>query len=174
MSEVSVVPDPAKFFDALALSPIAAAQHYPILLVSKDAIPAATQSVIDQFDPETVVGGGGPMTVSATVKNSLGALRWYGSSRYTTAITVANNAISRGWLSDSAVGIAAKLPDALTGGGVIGRMGGVLLLTNGDTLTTETGNWIAAHKGNITNCYIFGGPNSVKSGVVSAVKAKLQ
>ncbi len=166
--------DPNKFFDALALSPLAAAQQYPILLVSKDTIPSATQSVIDEFDPETVVMGGGPNTISNTVKTSLGALRWYGSSRYTTAITIANNAISRGWLSDSAVGVAAKLPDALTGGGVIGRMGGVLLLTKGDTLTPETGAWIQTHNDNITNCYVFGGPNSVTTAVVNAIKAKLQ
>ncbi|MDH4140815.1 MAG: carboxypeptidase regulatory-like domain-containing protein, partial [Coriobacteriia bacterium] len=166
--------DSEKFFDPLALSPISAAQGFPIVLVSRDSIPGATQSVIDDFAPTTVIVGGGPLTVSDSVKTSLGALRWYGTSRYTTAINIANNAIGEGWLSDSAVGVAAKLPDALTGGGVIGRMGGVLLLTKGDTLTPETGAWIQAHKANITNCYVFGGPNSVSTAVVNAIKAKLQ
>ena len=46
--------DMSKFFDALALSPIAAAEAYPILLVSEDAIPRATNAVLGEIKPSAV------------------------------------------------------------------------------------------------------------------------
>ncbi|MDH4140164.1 MAG: S8 family serine peptidase [Coriobacteriia bacterium] len=165
--------DSTKFFDALALSPIAACNGYPILLVSATSVPQATQSVIDEFAPGLVVVGGGPNTVSNSVRSALGATRWYGTTRYDTAVDIANKAIQKGWLSDNVVGVAAKLPDALTGGSMVGRKGGVLLITSGTSLTSVTGNWLYAHRNGVDACYVFGGINSVAPGVVSAIRAKV-
>ena len=166
--------DSTKFFDALALSPISARNGYPILLVSADDIPLATDDAIWDLWPDRIIVGGGPNTVSEDVVDYLEAERWYGSSRYTTAITIANNAIGEGWLSDRVVGVAAKLPDALTGGSLVGRMNGVLLLTKGDVLTPETRVWLEKHEGNIENCFVFGGPNSVLIAVRTAISAALK
>ncbi len=166
--------DATKFFDALALSPISAQNGFPILLVSANDVPVATEKALDRLWPDRVIVGGGPNTVSKSVVQYLGAERWYGSSRYTTAITIANKAIAEEWLSDRAVGVAAKLPDALSGGSFVGRMNGVLLLTRGDTLTPETGAWIKAHQGNIEHCFTFGGPNSITSAVRTAINNALK
>ncbi len=160
--------DPSKFFDALALSPIAANKHYPILLVSATKVPPATQSELAKLDPDRVIIGGGPNTVSNTVKSKLGAERWDGRTRYTTALSIANKAMAEGWLGCGCTGIAAKLPDALTGGSMVGRMGGVLVLTDGASLTAETRTWLETHASTIMNCYAFGGPNSISD------KVKLQ
>ncbi|MDH4140165.1 MAG: cell wall-binding repeat-containing protein, partial [Coriobacteriia bacterium] len=165
--------DASKFFDALALSPIAAANGYPILLVTATSIPSATQTRINAIGPATVIVGGGPNTVSESVRKALGAERWSGRSRYDTAIDIANKAIARAMLSDSVVGIAAKLPDALTGGSMVGLEGGVLLLTDGASLTTATGNWLSSHKGNIERTYVFGGPNSVTATVLAQINARI-
>lgn len=166
--------DAEKFFDALALSPIASGNGYPILLVKYNNIPAATQNVINTFKPATIIVGGGNKTVSDTVKKTLGAERWSGLSRYSTAIAIADKAIAKGWLSDETVGIAAVLPDALTGGSMVGREGGVLLLTRGDQLTVETGNWLTRHKANIKTSYVFGGPKSMTETVRTAIANKLK
>ncbi|MDP2182643.1 MAG: cell wall-binding repeat-containing protein [Actinomycetota bacterium] len=169
--------DPAKFFDALALSPIAAAKGYPILLVSAGSVPSATMRVIDEFDPDLIVIGGGVNTVTSPVQKALAKKapteQWYVGSRYTTAIRIADKAVAKGWLTRTMTGIAAKLPDALTGGGVVGREGGVLLITDGGKLTGEVGSWLSAHKSEIARCYVFGGPNSVTQGVLDAIEGKL-
>ncbi len=102
--------DSTKFFDALALSPISAAQGAPILLVEYDKVPAATASAITELGmPGTRVVGGGPMTVSDKVRNQLGATRWSGTDRYSTATKIANEAVAKGWLARQEVGVAAKL-----------------------------------------------------------------
>jgi hypothetical protein len=170
--------DATKFFDALALSPIAAHMGYPILLVQQNAVPSATAHRISEIKADNslaqVVIGGGPATVSDSVQWSLQGVRWSGPDRYTTAIDIANHAISATWLSNSAVGVAAKLPDALTGGSMVGMQGGVLLVTNGTSLTSATGNWLASHKAQVSACYVFGGPASVTPAVIDQMQAKLE
>ena len=167
--------DSTKFFDALALSPIAAAQGAPILLVKADSIPAATTAAIsDLGNPPTRIVGGGKYTVSESVRSTLGATRWSGRSRYDTAIAIANGAVGVGWLNRQTVGIAAKLPDALTGGAFVGRRGGVLLLTDGSVLTTATKNWLLTYKAQVLDCYVFGGEFSVTAGVKTAIANALK
>ena len=170
--------DDTKFFDALALSAISANKGAPILLVSKDAVPAATDAALKQFKAVNsampVVVGGGPATVSESVRKKVGGQRWSGSDRFSTATTIGTKAIGKGWLAPTSVGVAAKLPDALAGGAFIGHEGGVLLLTQTNTLPSATGSWISYHKSTITDSYVFGGPASVSNTVKSQIDAKLK
>jgi putative cell wall-binding protein len=161
--------DPDKFFDALALSPIAAGKGAPILLVTSDSIPAATANALNSLRPGTIIVGGGPNTVSERVRAALRATRWSGRTRYDTAIAIANGAVSKGWLNRRAVGAAAVLPDALTGGSFVGLKGGVLVLTDGTTLTPATQSWLRTYRSQVRQCYVFGGPLSVSPGVVAAI-----
>jgi len=161
--------DSTKFFDALALSPIAAGTGAPILLVTADTVPSATAAAIKTLNPSTRIVGGGPNTISEKVRMQLGATRWAGRTRYDTAIAIANGAVAKGWLSRSSVGVAAKLPDALTGGSLVGREGGVLVLTDGATLTPATKSWLTANKTQIERVYVFGGPLSITEGVRTAI-----
>jgi putative cell wall-binding protein len=171
--------DPAKFFDALALSPVSAETHYPILLVRANSIPAATKNALTAIGNPHVVIGGGPLTVSDGVMAQLASVqpateRWWGSDRYKTAIAIADKARAKGWLDDECVAVAAKLPDALTGGSVMGHTRGPLLLTRGDALTGATGDWLSAHKASVKKCYVFGGPLSVTDAVKNSINSKLQ
>ncbi len=168
--------DPAKFFDALALSPIAASKGYPVLLVSANKVPPATSAVISEFGSPRVIVGGGPNTVSEAVRKALGAKaadRWYGQNRYSTATTIAEKAVTSFFCTYDYVGIAAKLPDALTGGSVVGYRGGVLVITDGLVLSSPTATFLEAHDGDIRYCWVFGGPNSVWYSVQEAIDAKL-
>ncbi len=170
--------DPTKFFDALALSPIAVRNGTPVLLVSFSKVPPDTARALQDLGTTDIHVGGGPLTVSKAVYDELDAdydiERWYGQSRYDTAKVIADKAVQGGWLSRQTVGIAAKLPDALTGGSVVGRQGGVLLLTKGDTLTGTTKDWLVAHKNEVYDCYVFGGELSVKPAVVTAIANALK
>ncbi|MDP2181193.1 MAG: cell wall-binding repeat-containing protein [Actinomycetota bacterium] len=166
--------DPKKFFDALALSPVAASEGYPILLVSADEVPAATKAVLGELKPGRVVVGGGAKTVSERVRILVRGERWSGADRYSTATTIADKAIGAGWLDYQCVGIAAMLPDALTGGSVVGSMNGPLVLTDGDSLSAATGNWLFKHRAAIRDCYVFGGERSVTATVRKQIEAKLR
>ncbi|MDP2181609.1 MAG: S8 family serine peptidase [Actinomycetota bacterium] len=167
--------DPAKFFDALALSPISSAKGVPILLVSATSVPSATRNALVDLAPAEVIVGGGVATVDPAVYKAVGADdRWSGSTRYTTAIDIANNALARGWLKATPVALAAKLPDALTGGSMVGREGGVLMLTGKSAIDSATGSWISSHKGPIGSCYVLGGTASVSVSVVTAARNLLK
>ncbi|MDH4140369.1 MAG: cell wall-binding repeat-containing protein [Coriobacteriia bacterium] len=139
--------DPTKFFDALALSPISAAKGCPIVLTSASSLPSPSANAIKNLGFNYAIIGGGPNTVGANVMNAVDDIvddvggvtqRWYGQSRYTTATTIAEKAQAKGWLDFLHIGVAAKLPDALAGGSAVGRLGGVLVLTRGDALTSTT------------------------------------
>jgi DNA-binding beta-propeller fold protein YncE len=167
--------DVTKFFDALALSPISGARGAPILLVTATSIPPATAAALADLAPTTRIVGGGPNTVSETVRSQLGATRWSGRTRYDTAIAIANGAVAKGWLGRSTVGIAAKLPDALTGGSLVGKRTGVLVLTDTASLTPATKTWLATYKRSITEVlYLFGGPLSITDTVRTQVAGALE
>ncbi len=169
--------DPDKFFDAMALSAISANNGYPILLVKKDSVPPVIMARYNSIGHAARIIGGGPNTISAAVASQLPAFfieRWWGQTRYDTARDVADKALLKGWLTDARVGVAARLPDALTGGAAVGYMGGPLLLTRDDSLPSSASTYLTAHKGNIIQPYIFGGPNSVSIGVEAKMNQLIQ
>lgn len=167
--------DSKTFFDALALSAIAADEGYPILLTKKDTLPAATSNRIKAIAPDECIVAGGKNTVSAAVLGKLpNAKRWSGATKYSTAVAVAQNAKARGWLDYGTVGIAAKQPDALTGGVLCGMAGGPLLVTSGTSLSSETGAFLGTNKTTIEHCVIFGGEKSVYPIVKTQIEAKLK
>jgi putative cell wall-binding protein len=173
--------DPAKFFDALALSPISAYTGYPILLVGADTVPSATQNALSGLGDPDIVVGGGPATVSQSVAADLNDLngkgsveRWSGSDRYATAAQIATKAKQRNMLKDEVSGVAAKLPDALTGGGMMGLSGGALLVSSGDSLSAAPAGFIGSNKADILKCYVLGGEKSVTPTVKTQIENTLK
>lgn len=153
--------DASKFFDALSLSPIAAAKGFPILLVSADSVPSATKRAMGALKPKTVIVGGGTKTVSEGVRKSLGGERWASATRYSTATSIAGKAMARGWLDCASVGIASKLPDALTGGSLVGGVGGVLIITDGGELSSAASSFLENNDQDIKKCFVLGGAKSM-------------
>lgn len=171
--------DPDKFFDALALSPIASNTLFPILLVGENHVPSATTSALNALGNPDLAIGGGPATVSNSVMSQLDAangttLRWWGSDRYRTAIDIANNAYTWGYADEDRVGVAAKLPDALTGGATMGTLEGMIVITDGNTLTPATGSWLESQKSEIDKCFVIGGPVSITDAVKTDISSKLE
>jgi len=162
------------FFDALALSAISANNNYPILLLQRDSVPADTAAALRGQNLTTRIIGGGPVVVSDAVQRTLNAERWWGADRYATAAEIARRASARGWASYGAVGVAAALPDALTGGAAIGGMEGVLLLTQTDLLPAVTATAIRTNRGVIEDLYIFGGTRAVSDPVRVRINSLLK
>ncbi|MDP2183085.1 MAG: cell wall-binding repeat-containing protein [Actinomycetota bacterium] len=163
--------DPSKFFDALALSPIARATGFPILLVQQDGCPGATRAAWTSISPGRTIVAGGPATVSGRVVASFRAERWSGNDRYETAAVVSMKSTIQGWLNHSHRAIAAKLPDALTGGSMIGREQGTLLLTRSDGVPTVTRDLISYPQHKV---YVLGGELSVVPATKAAIDRQLK
>jgi putative cell wall-binding protein/sugar phosphate isomerase/epimerase len=129
------------FADALAAGPAAAAEGAPLLLVDRDAVPAATRAELERLQPAAIVVAGGPAAVSGAVVEELRGLtdgeveRRAGGDRYATAAAVAEAAFAPG-LDRVVVATGADFPDALAGG--TAARGGPVLLTERDVLPAAT------------------------------------
>lgn len=171
--------DPAKFFDALALSSVTARRGCPILLVKTASVPASTTAVMAKFGftgrKVLVAGGTASVTPQVLVAMKVGeGQRMAGPNRYATAVTVANRAIAEGLLADRNVGLASKVTDALSGGAFSGMRNSPVLVVSPTALPAETAGWLRVHRANLAGCWVFGGPRSVSAGVVSAASNLLK
>lgn len=169
--------DTNKFFDALALAAIARSQGSPILLVRYGSIPPVTQQALDHVVTGPRFIGGGSGTVAESVRTALGATRWAGIDRYATAVAIANGAKARGYANFASVGVASGtsgLYDALVGGPMVGRDGGVLLLTKPWEFSPSTASALTANHGAIAECFVFGTSASVSETVRAKIKANVK
>ncbi len=148
------------FPDALAGGPLAANVHGPLLLTPPSGLDPTVQAEIQRVAPagSTVYILGGSSAISATVDAKLTSLgyvpkRLAGTSRFGTAVAVAD-AMGDPTTVFEATGL--NFPDALAGGPAAIKTGGVILLTNGATQSSETAAYLAAHPGGTH--YALGGP----------------
>lgn len=170
--------DPAKFFDPLALAPIAAYRGAPILLVSATTVPSATYKAIVKLrtaNPATkVYVGGGTGTVSESVRLTLRGTRVSGADRYKNATAIANYAFTHGWLlRTKPAAVSATIMDAQVGGALAGGKGGALVLTPSTSLNAATSSWLSANMGTLPEVFVVGSTlnltNPVKTAVINAV-----
>jgi streptogramin lyase/putative cell wall-binding protein len=148
------------FPDALAGGPLAASLHAPLLLTSATTLSAATES---QIKATLAPGGtvtllGGSSAISDAVAASITAdgytvKRYAGTNRDGTAIAIADaNPAPAAILLADGDGFA----DALSAGSAAAHVDGVVLLTDGSTLSAAVRTYIAAHPG--VPVYAVGGP----------------
>jgi len=127
----------ASYPDALAGSPLAYALGGPILLVSRDGIPAAVADEIERLGATSAVVLGGTGALGQGVIDDLGALgitdvtRIAGATRFETSALIAEElqaTLGGGPLPLAFVATGRDYPDALAAGGVAARMGAPILL----------------------------------------------
>ena len=156
----------AGFVDALALSTVSARTGIPILLVSRDRIPDATRAALAALRGGDVIVAGSTAVVSGATYSGLGATaRWAGPNRYATAVEIAKGARAKGWLDGTAVGIAAAVPDALTGATYVGKQGGPLLYSISAILGQPAAAYLASASSELTEAKIFGSTKVVAAAV---------
>jgi putative cell wall-binding protein len=145
--------------DALVGTALAAAKSAPLLFANGGLLTAATQAEIQRVLP---VGGtvyllGGTAAIPTSVATTLTTLgfvpvRYAGTDRFGTALAVADA------LNDPSTVLLAtgiNFPDALAAGPAAAHLNGVVLLTNGSSLTPAVTAYLAAHPGTV---YAIGGP----------------
>lgn len=149
------------FPDALAAGAVAAATNGAVLLTDDRLLPPATLAYLASSSAGEVAVGG------AAAAARPGADPIIGADRYATAALVAAQ-----FLPDApAYGLASgtNFPDALSGGVEIARLGGALLLTAPDALSTPTRALLESTTPTIV--VLFGGPVALQPVVEDAVRA---
>jgi putative cell wall-binding protein len=166
--------DPDKFFDALALSAVSRASGNPILLVRQNWAPPATKTALTAMHPQGVVVAGGVGTVNASVYTSVGGTaRWWGADRYLTAKAIAEGAVANGYSIPSSIAVCSKLPDGMSGGAMVGRDRGVLLVSKGYGLSGGAGDFAADNSTDVWRSTVLGGTGSVFPAVLTQLDGRL-
>jgi len=168
------------FADALAASPLAAANGWPVYLsgmptISSDTIAAMQAAGVT----DTILLGGEAAMPEGTSIVILGAgftaIRIDGADRYETAAKVAEWGVTDAGLDWDGVAIATgeKFPDALSGGVAQGISGSVLLLSRSDSLSPVTQAALEDNAGDIASVRFLGGLPALSQSVRDAVMAAL-
>ena len=162
------------FPDALAGAAVAGPQGGPILLVSVDAIPAATAAELTRLRPQQIMILGGTGVVSDAVASALGdytsgaVTRLAGRDRYATAAAVGAATFVPG-VPVVYVATGLNFPDALAGAAVAGFQDGPVLLVSTNAIPTVTAVELARLKPQ--RIVILGGTGVVSDAVASTLGA---
>ncbi len=175
------------FPDALAAAAAGALKDFPVLLVTKDSVPAATRNLILSDRAVKLIVIGGTAVVSDAVVDELATLtdgtikRVSGADRYATAVEVAKHVDL--WSKDAVTGSAAQtwcmargddFADALAGA-ILGKP---LLLTQSSTFNATTESYLKAiypkdADGTTSNITILGGTGAIAGSVERAVAVRV-
>ncbi len=148
------------FADALSAGAAAAATRGIVLLTNHATLPPdVAQYMLDHSGAEYFAVGGPAATAAP------GAIPIVGTDRYDTAVKVAERLFPNPVLVGAASGEA--FPDGLSGGAMMGKDHGPLLLVNsaGD-LVPAVDAYLSANATTIATLHAFGGPNAVTDFVI--------
>ncbi|MFB2586994.1 cell wall-binding repeat-containing protein [Herbiconiux liukaitaii] len=163
----------AVFPDALSAAPAAATAGAPILLTTKDELPASVAAEITRLGASKIVIVGGPATVSTTVETTLKALgtvtRIGGADRFEASRNIAKAAFPDG--TPTAVLVAGTtFADALSAGAAIDGNGPVILV-NGTEPTLDAATKQLLTDLDVKSIAIAGGPASVSAGIETTAQS---
>jgi putative cell wall-binding protein len=163
------------FPDALIISPLAYKTRSAILLTPTDELRRSTALRLSsaKYRSAIIVGGSISSRAQSGIRGRIGSVDvWAGNGPYDTAVQVAAREVLSGELSWKYVGIARGdiFPDALCGGAVAGKHGGVILLTPSDALAPEVANALSAHTADVELCDIYGSNVAVGDGVKTQIE----
>jgi len=158
------------FPDALVAAAPAGAANAPILLVSRDVLPAGTRNELQRLGPSTIYVIGGSGVVSDAVASQLATFgsvqRIFGSNRYATAAAVAQVLFPDPATVDSVfIATGINYPDALVAAAPAARDGSPILLVPGTTIPGAV--WAQIRRLAPSRIYVIGGTSVVSESVVT-------
>ena len=161
--------------DAIAAGPAAASEDAPILLASRDTLPAATATELKRLSPSKVVVLGGTAAISDLVidlvENALpGAtvVRRAGANRYETAVEVSKAVFSPG-VAKVFIVTGENFPDALSAAPTAVVSGSPLLLVRPDSVPAVVGQELG--RLDPSKIVILGGGSAVSAALETALGA---
>jgi subtilisin family serine protease/putative cell wall-binding protein len=173
---VAYIATGSNFPDALAAGPVAARAGGPILLVTRDGIPAATAAELGRLRPGAIVVLGGAGVVSDAVAAALrgytssgNVSRLAGADRYATAAAVSASRWPADGPSTTFVATGLNFADALAAVPLAGVLDAPLLLTDPRSLSAATAEEL--RRLNPTQVFILGAGGAVSEAVGSQIRA---
>ncbi len=169
-----VIVNGQNFPDALGAGPIATRQGGPLLMVTRDTIPAETVAELQRLDPITITIVGGTGVVSAAVEAQLASYvggssnvqRIAGADRYATSRAVVQALHDEQPIDRLFLATGRGFPDALAAVPAAGYTDGAVLLVNG-ALSALSGSTAAFIDGLDVPVTIVGGTGVVSAGIQS-------
>ncbi|WP_291052448.1 cell wall-binding repeat-containing protein [Herbiconiux sp.] len=168
--------------DALSAAPAAVHLGAPLLLTTKDSLPAVVLAEIERLAPQLVVIVGGVNSVSKAVETQIGAIinpdqthpainRVAGADRYEASRNIITYAFGTA-ASKFYIATGANFPDALSAGSAGGAADTPVLLVDGGkpTLDGATQSFLTTRDANVS-VKIAGGPNSVSPGIEAYLRS---
>jgi putative cell wall-binding protein len=154
------------FADALSAGPAAASVHGAVLLTDGTTLPPTVQAYLSGLNSPTVYDIG-----DAAGKAYPSGTLLAGGDRFATSALVAEKFFA----APTVVGVATgwNFPDALSGAGAMGIMGGPVLLSDPIVLPSADALYLTNQASTITQAYLFGGPASLSAGIATTVSNQI-
>lgn len=169
------IENPASFNDALAVSPISARGHLPLIGVKGDSVPTEANAALALFagKPRYALNSA---YLSARVRNATGCSSTvtFWQTRASAAVDIARWGVANNFVSYSIIGVVNKLSDALPAGPLLGARNGVMLYTDAAPLSLTTAGFLPSIKSQVSEVWVFGGTASITDGTSAAVFTALQ
>jgi hypothetical protein len=164
------------FFDALAASTMSAHSHMPMIAVQAKKVPTSASWVLaNTFAGKPRWVANSTAYLPAATYNAVGAAGRMSTTSDNKASAVQINTFghAKGWIPYTNMGLAARLPDALTGGAFLGLEGGVITYTNTSPLSSATSAFVYGARKNVSHGWVFGSNKSVADSTVTQFNAVL-
>lgn len=177
---IAFVATGGSFPDALAASPLAAANGWPTYLVQSTLDNTTSNAMVaDGVTDVLVLGGTGavPASIATALDARFGDVdRLWGVNRYETAKAVATFGVQSGGLKWDGVALSTgtNFPDALAGGVLQGATRSVMLLTDPAVLSTATRSALTTNRDYIVTVRYLGGMGAISQPVRTSVSGILR
>lgn len=160
----AVVASATSYADALAGTPLAAAEKAPLLLNPAAELDPRVATELVRVVPEhgTVYLLGGTASLDTAVDRAVGELgfhvvRYAGVDRYETSVRIAGEGLGNPTTAFLTTGLG--FADGLTAGAAAAAVHGAVLLTDGTRPVPSVSAYLAQH--GVTSRYAVGGPASI-------------
>ncbi|WP_382309938.1 cell wall-binding repeat-containing protein [Herbiconiux sp. UC225_62] len=170
---VAYVASGTVFADALSGSAVAGAQGGPVLLVTKDSIPAVIGAELTRLQPERIVVLGGTVTVSAAVESALAAYspkveRIAAPDRFQLSAAISSTVYWFSGIGDVVIASGTGFPDALAGSAAAGLLGAPVLLVTKDAVPPAVAAELKRLKAR--RIRVLGGTDTISESVMTSLK----
>ncbi|MGH4139578.1 cell wall-binding repeat-containing protein [Clostridium sp.] len=162
-----------QYADALSASSIAAKKGIPIILVSKDVLPASTNTFISNKSFTKTYILGDTDLISNYVANKFPTIeRIVGSNQYERNINIIKRFESDINFKSICVATGKDFPDALSGSAIAAMNSTAIVLVDDNNLKDITTNYISGKLAQVNDVYIFGLQGAVSDATINTLFKK--
>jgi len=178
--KTAIIATGTNFADALSGGPVAYKGNFPILLVTPDSVPSATEAELNSLGIQQVLILGGTAAVSNATQSDLEgivgnpAVRIAGTNRFGTSADVAQWAVDNmGWApAETLLANGLNFPDALAAGPLGGERQAPVLLTA--SIPDEIQAFLDKHSDTIAKLTALGGTGVISDDDIAAAQDAAQ